>query len=559
MNKYIFCLAAAALTLGFTACEDVPAPYGINDTKPDTPSEENIILEAPFTSSLSSTIGEFTTQQTVGNYPFTIDGSYGYVKVTSYDSEAKTNNAAESWLISPSFSLKDKTEAHINLDYILRYATTSELKTNYLIRFSTDYYNDPATATWTDVSFNPVQVSDWDTWTTADVNVPSEVLGQENVTVALYYKADTKSATWELKNFKLLEGKAGSGEVEEGTRSLPYAESFATSMGGFKNYTTSGEGEWTIDYSTAKATGYNNTTKVTTAGTYYLVSPEISLEGQTAAHVSYEYILRYNKGDENQQVFITSNFDENNPTEGWTALVASHKEGSDWQTFEKTDVAIPTEYMGKKIRIAFRYNTNSESGSTWEVKNFAIAAGEPGSSETPSTPTTPDTPSTPAGESITENSGFEAWEGSTPVAWKSTTNAGNATLSQSTDAHSGQYAVLVKTGNSQNKRLGSKEYTLEAGTYRITCYVKGAGQVQVGYVPVVNGAIESGSSYKYLGYVSTNADDWTEVTGEFTLTEETVVNFLLMNPKGSTYAAASDKLVDDFTVVKVTSSAANHR
>ena len=33
MNKYIFCLAAAALSLGaFTACEDVPAPYGINNS-----------------------------------------------------------------------------------------------------------------------------------------------------------------------------------------------------------------------------------------------------------------------------------------------------------------------------------------------------------------------------------------------------------------------------------------------------------------------------------------------------------------------------------------------
>ena len=33
MNKYIFCLAAAALSLAtFTACEDVPAPYGINNS-----------------------------------------------------------------------------------------------------------------------------------------------------------------------------------------------------------------------------------------------------------------------------------------------------------------------------------------------------------------------------------------------------------------------------------------------------------------------------------------------------------------------------------------------
>lgn len=398
MNKYIFCLAAAALSLGFTACEDVPAPYGINNNKPDTPnppSEEGVIIDAPLSSNLTSNVGEFTAPTTVGNYPFAIDGSYGYVKVTSYDSESKVNNAAESYLIAPTVSLKDVEKAHVTFDYILRYANSNELKTNYLVRFSTNYAGDPATATWTDVTFNPIQVADWNTWTTADVNVPAAFIGQENVTVALYYKTNAKAATWELKNFKLSKGEAAGNEVDQSTRTLPYNESFATSLGGFKNYTTSGAGEWTIDYSTAKATGWNGTTKVTTAGTYYLVSPEISLKGQTAAHVSYEYILRYNKGDENQQVLITSNFNEATPTEGWTPLVASHKEGVDWATFEKEDVAIPAEYMGKKIRLAFRYNTNAESGSTWEVKNFAIAAGAPGSSE----PSTPDTPAD--GNSIT--------------------------------------------------------------------------------------------------------------------------------------------------------------
>ena len=428
MNKYIFCLAAA--------CEDVPAPYGINNNKPDTPnppSEEGVIIDAPLSSNLTSNVGEFTAPTTVGNYPFAIDGSYGYVKVTSYDSESKVNNAAESYLIAPTVSLKDVEKAHITFDYILRYANSNELKTNYLVRFSTNYAGDPATATWTDVTFNPVQVADWTTWTTADVNVPAAFIGQENVTVALYYKTNAKAATWELKNFKLSKGEAAGNKVDQSTRTLPYSESFATSFGGFKNYTTSGAGEWTIDYSTAKATGWNGTTQVTTAGTYYLVSPEISLEGQTAAHVSYEYILRYNKGDENQQVFITSNFNEATPTEGWTPLVASHKEGADWTTFEKEDVAIPAEYMGKKIRLAFRYNTNAESGSTWEVKNFAIAAGAPGSSE----PSTPDTPAD--GNSITVKASDFGVENNAEVSTITLTNGTTLTFNAGGGSNAPKY------------------------------------------------------------------------------------------------------------------------
>lgn len=82
-----------------------------------------------------------------------------------------------------------------------------------------------------------------------------------------------------------------------------------------------------------------------------------------------------------------------------------------------------------------------------------------------------------AGDNLVENGGFETWENGNAIGWP-TTNVGNATVSQSTDAHSGQYALLVKAGGSSNKRLASKEYTLKAGTYTISAFVKGGWSVQ---------------------------------------------------------------------------------
>lgn len=208
MNKYILCLAAALSLGAFTACEDVPAPYGINNNTtpetPDNPGEEGVIINAPFSTSLDG----FTAINTVGEYPFAIDGSYGYVKVTSFVNP--TNNAAESWLVSPTFSLKNVDKAHVTFEYILRYANANELKTNYLVRFSDNYSGNPATATWKDVTFSPIQAPDWKTWTTADVDVPAEFLGKENLVVALYYKTDQKAATWEVKNFAIAAGAPGS-------------------------------------------------------------------------------------------------------------------------------------------------------------------------------------------------------------------------------------------------------------------------------------------------------------------------------------------------------------
>lgn len=382
MKKTFQFLALAFAALCFTACEDVPAPYNIFSEGAGQGTGSHL----PYTATFESSLGDFTTENTVGDFPWTCQ--YSCAQITSYiDTDGdgtKENNPATSWLISPAFDLTGVEAAHVAFDYILRYANASELATNYQVLVSKDYTKDAgaAAASWTVLPLDLVQGSDWDTWTnTGNLNIPAEFCNTANVTIALRYIAQAKAATWEVKNFVLDQGAGdnggGSGE-EGGVKTLPYSEEFSTTLGGFKNYTTSGEGAWTIDYSTAKATGYDNASKVTTAGTYYLVSPEISLAGQTAVHVSYEYILRYNKGDENQQVFITDAFNEAAPAEGWTLLVDKHTEGSDWTTFAKEDIAIPAAYLGKTVRIAFRYNTNAESGSTWEVKNFAIAAGAPG-------------------------------------------------------------------------------------------------------------------------------------------------------------------------------------
>lgn len=62
--------------------------------------------------------------------------------------------------------------------------------------------------------------------------------------------------------------------------------------------------------------------------------------------------------------------------------------------------------------------------------------------------------------------------------------------------------------------MGSKEYTLKAGTYTLSMYVKGEGQVKLGYAVVgEDGKIAGGDSYNYSGYITTDAN-WKLVTYE---------------------------------------------
>ncbi len=551
MKKHLLSFAIATLTLGFTACEDVPAPYTVNSGNGEQPTS-GVLLEETFSSSL----GSFAAINVVGNYSWAV--SYSCAQVTSYvDTDGdgtKENNAAESWLVGPKLDFSKIESAHVSFEYILRYANASEVKSNYQVLVSSDYSNSPASATWTALNFNATQGSDWDTWyNTGKLNIPAEFMGKPEVTVALCYKANAKAATWEVKNLKVETGEGdtpgeGGGEgggEEAGVKELPYAEAFSTTLGGFKNYTTSGSGEWIIDFSTAKATGYDNASKVTTAGTYYLVSPEISLAGQTEAHVAYEYILRYDKGQENQQLYISTSFDETKPAEGWVLLNGTHTEGVDWTNFAKADIAIPAEYMGKNIRLAFRYNTNAESGSTWEVKNFSIAAGKPGEeqgggNENPGG-------GEDVGDPSQSNGDFENWTGGKPNNWTTTSTAGNASLSQSTDAHGGKYAVEVGGTNSANKRLGYKEMKLPAGTYTMTFYTKAAsatgGSVRPGYVPIKDDG--SVGSYVYGDYTNDlTQGEWVLVSHEFTLSAETTVCLVIMNSKNP----GGNVLIDDFTL-----------
>ena len=198
-------------------------------------------------------------------------------------------------------------------------------------------------------------------------------------------------------------------------------ESFSSELGVFTNFTTSGQGGWKIDFKTAKAAGYDNSTKKTTAGTYYLVSKEVDLKGVEAAHIAFDYILRYSKADENQQLLITESFDEKKADQGWTVISQTWTEGRDWTTFSHADLAVPAQFLGKKVRIALRYNTDNVSGSTWEVKNFIFQKGAPESVTPTPTPTPPPTPTPTPGtpiysKALTDNAdGWTLEQGTLPT------------------------------------------------------------------------------------------------------------------------------------------------
>lgn len=156
----------------------------------------------------------------------------------------------------------------------------------------------------------------------------------------------------------------------------------------------------------------------------------------------------------------------------------------------------------------------------------------------------PDTPST--GDTTTPNGNFETWVDGKPNNWKTASTAGNASVAQSTDAHSGKYSVKVGGSTTANKRLGYKEMELKTGTYKIKYYVKAAtatgASVQSGFVPVTEGKV---GDYKYSGYINNISNtEWTLVEQELVIPSDGTYCIVIMNSK----KPGGDVLIDDLTL-----------
>ena len=183
--------------------------------------------------------------------------------------------------------------------------------------------------------------------------------------------------------------------------------------------------------------------------------------------------------------------------------------------------------------ITIRANRGDYQGKIEAMNAYYVPTGEGGDTPTP----------TPSGSNLITNGDFEAWDGNVPTNWDG--KAGGATLSQSTDKHSGSYAVNI-AGAATNKRISYTQITLKAGTYNIKFYAKAAeadgASVRPGYVAIKDDGSVDSQNYKYGNYVNDiKASEWTEVTHSFTLDAQTTICLVIMNPKDK-----GAVLIDDY-------------
>ena len=345
---------AAMAAFTFSSCEDVPEPYTL-PTQPDAPSA-----------------GEPKGTGTAAD-PFNIAGIIKYIEDGgSADQEVYTKGK----VVSVKAGSFDATYGS------LKYYISDDGTTNNQFYVYNGYAGPNRTKFSGEDALKP---------------------GDE---VVICGKAKNYNGTneYDANNYLVsLNGKPTSGSTTPDTPADGYInETFSKSFGSFTAKTIKGTA-WVIDsHGYAKATGYDNASKITTPSESYIVSKAIDLSASKSATLEFSYILRYVtkngapvEGVKNQ-VLITDNYTGDPATTKWTDITGTMKEGTDWATWEtyKHDLS---DFKGKKnVVIALHYACAASSG-TWEVKNLSVKEATGG---TPDTPSKPDTPATKDGITI---------------------------------------------------------------------------------------------------------------------------------------------------------------
>ena len=180
---------------------------GETPEEPETPSSDYL------NETFATDLGSFTTQETVGNYPWVFAANYG-AKASGYANGASQN--AESWLISPAMNFTGETKASIAFDYVINKGDVNAAATNHKLLITSNYTGDVTTTEWTEVEYGAVNNGNWTFNNTGNIALPESMMDKPAVVIAFKYVSTTEnSSTWEIKNVVVSGEKGATVEPEE--------------------------------------------------------------------------------------------------------------------------------------------------------------------------------------------------------------------------------------------------------------------------------------------------------------------------------------------------------
>ena len=173
-----------------------------------------------------------------------------------------------------------------------------------------------------------------------------------------------------------------------GTTETIFAESFATGLGTqFEIIDKDIDGldhVWSFDdrYSCMKASAFVSNVDHATES-WLVTKSDIDLTNKTAATLTFEHAIAFLDGEPSSAFTVIVS---ETGTENWTTKVIPNFSASNW-AFVTSEIDL-SSFVGKKIKIGFKYTSIEGDAGNWEVKNVKVTgvtsgSGSGSSDETP--------------------------------------------------------------------------------------------------------------------------------------------------------------------------------
>ena len=366
LNRMAIIMLVIASALNFS-CEKNSVSSGDGGGGGNHPGD---IQHLPYFQSFETEFGTYITKNVIGDQKWIIDYSAAIMAGYVNNGGNYVYYVNEDWLISLPVSIDGVEHAKMVISYIGRHFI--DINKDVTFWASTDYnYGDdmPSMASWTQIPANLEGGHNWEDYYTAEMNL-DDFIGQ-TVTIAVKYVSDdVYPGKISIRSISVEEGEVSGGGQGGEVQSLPYLQDFSNDFGTYITKDVLGSQCWTIDFSTAKMTGY-------VSGSCYenedwLISSPVSITGVQHANMVMTYIGRYLAAGD-VTIWVSTNYNYGDmPSEAtWSQLPVILEQGVNWTDFYTAELSLD-EYIGQTVTIAVKYISSNEEAGTLEVKSINI-------------------------------------------------------------------------------------------------------------------------------------------------------------------------------------------
>lgn len=337
-------------------------PDGGTPATPDEP-EEGVIYKDEFKNLDGWTLSHDESLAYTGNWRANSSSKGTFAQCNSYMNGV--TNSADCWM-TREFDLTEATNVVLSVSQAFGYSFPQTANDNYTLNVRvkgtenwTKYLlaNMPAapeSGNWSDFVANEIDLGEWE---------------GEVIELGFRYLNDgNTNCVWEISDF-VLRGEGGN-NPEPPVSDAVYTGLVDNADGWTFDNITIPEGltyiwAWDTNYFNLKGSAYYQQAY---AGKAYAISPVIDLTAVNDAKVSFDHAAKFQTSLKTLCGFCI----REEGAADWTELtIPTWPEAGAWTFANSGDIDL-SAYKGKKVQIAFKYESTATECDTWEIKNVIV-------------------------------------------------------------------------------------------------------------------------------------------------------------------------------------------